>query len=128
MRAFFVTNDVVRLYLNVREGMKIMELDVRARGLRETGFIPSAERRSVLSRSSAAHMLMRATHGDMLTLNDARTGAPIRTLATGTQLKTARYLRDGRIAFIDGPDSAAVLHILAADGTPQRDIPSARNS
>jgi hypothetical protein len=38
-------------------------------------------------------------------------------------LKAARYLRDGRIAFFDGPDSATVLHILAADGTPQRDIP-----
>jgi hypothetical protein len=32
-------------------------------------------------------------------------------------------LRDGRIAIVDGPDTATVLHILAADGTPQRDIP-----
>jgi hypothetical protein len=56
-------------------------------------------------------------------LNDARTGAPIKTLANGTQLKTSRFLRDGRIAFIDGPDTQLVLHIVTADGTPQRDIP-----
>jgi len=122
LRAFFVTNDVVRVFLNVRDGMKIVELDVRAHGLRETGFVPSGNAIGAYPDSSAAHMLLRSTHGDTLTLNDARTGAPIKTLVSGTQLKTARYLRDGRIAFIDGPDSAAVLHILAADGTPQRDI------
>jgi ABC-type transport system involved in multi-copper enzyme maturation permease subunit len=122
LRAFFVTNDVVRVFLNVRDGMKIVELDVRAHGLRETGFIPSGNAIGAYPDPSAAHMLMRAIHGDTLTLNDARTGAPIKTLATGTQLKTGRYLRDGRIAFIDGANSAAVLHILAADGTPQRDI------
>jgi hypothetical protein len=122
LRAFFVTNDVVRVFLNVRDGMKIVELDVRAHGLRETGFVPSGNAIGAYPDSSAAHMLLRSTHGDTLTLNDARTGAPIKTLVSGTQLKTARYLRDGRIAFIDGPNSAAVLHILAADGTPQRDI------
>jgi hypothetical protein len=122
LRAFFVTNDVVRIFLNVREGMKIMELDMRARGLRETGFIPSGNAIRAYPDSPAAHMLMRPIKVDMLTLNDARTGAPIKTLASGTQLKTAVYLRDGRIAFIDGTNAAAVLHILAADGTPQHNI------
>ena len=122
LRAFFVTNDVVRLFLNVRDGMKIVELDVRAPGLRETGFIPSGNAVGAYPDPSAARMLLRSIHGDTLTLNDGRTGAPIKTLATGTQLKTARYLRNGRIAVIDGPDSAVVLHILAADGTSQHDI------
>jgi ABC-type transport system involved in multi-copper enzyme maturation permease subunit len=122
LRVFFVTNDVVRVYLNLQDGMKIVEIDVRARGLRETGFVPSGNAIGAYPDSSVAHMLVRAIHGDRLTLNDARTGAPIRTLVSGTQLKTARYLRDGRIAFIDGTNSAAVLHILAADGSPQRDI------
>jgi hypothetical protein len=122
-RAFFATPDVVRVYLNVRDGMKIMELDVRARGLRETGFIASPTFVSFYSDPSAAHMLVRRARTGELTLNDARTGAPIKTLATGTDVKAARYLRDGRIAFVDGPDSATVLHILTADGTPQRDIP-----
>jgi hypothetical protein len=121
-RAFFVTNDVVRVYLSVPDGMKIVELDVRARGLRETGFIPSGHPAGIYPDSSAAHMLLRAWRGDALTLNDARTGAPIKTLISGTQLRIARYLRDGRIAFIDGTNSAAVLHILTADGAPQRDI------
>ncbi|MEA2339110.1 MAG: hypothetical protein QOE82_3117, partial [Thermoanaerobaculia bacterium] len=123
LRASFVTNDVVRAYLNVPNGMKIVELDVRARGLRETGFIPSGNAIGLYPDPSASHMLVRQVHGDALSLNDASTGAPIRSLVTGTQLKTARYLRDGRIAFIDGADTATVLHILAADGTPQRDIP-----
>ncbi|HEV7486672.1 MAG TPA: hypothetical protein VGQ65_13425 [Thermoanaerobaculia bacterium] len=123
LHAFFVTNDVVRIFLNVRDGMKIVELDLRARGLRETGFIPSGNAIGAYPDSSAAHMLLRSIHGDTLTLNDARTGAPIKILVSGTQLKTARYLRDGRIAVIDGPNSAVVLHILAADGRPQRAVP-----
>jgi ABC-type transport system involved in multi-copper enzyme maturation permease subunit len=120
---FFVTNDIVRIFLNVRDGMKIVELDVRARGLHETGFIPSENAVGAYPDSAAAHMLLRSIHGDTLTLNDARTGAPIKTLVSGTQLKTARYLRDGRIAVIDGPNSAAVLHILSAGGTTQHVIP-----
>ena len=123
LRAFFVTPDVVRAYVTQQEGMKILELDVRARGLRETGFIASPGFLSFYVDPSAAHMLVRQAHSGDLTLNDARTGAPIKVLVTGTNVKAARYLRDGRIAFIDGPDSATVLHILAADGTPQRDIP-----
>ena len=123
LRAFFVTPDVVRLYVTQQEGTKILELDVRARGLRETGFVASPGYLNFYPDPSAAHMLVRQAHGGGLTLNDARTGAPIKTLATGTNVKAARYLRDGRIVFIDGPDSATVLHVLAADGTPQRDIP-----
>jgi hypothetical protein len=122
-RASFITPDVVRVYLTVPEGMKIAELDVRSRGLRETGVIASPKFLLCYPDPSGAHMLVRQSREDSLTLNDARTGAAIRTLTTGTHLKTAHYLRDGRIAVVDGPDSATVLHILAADGTPQRDIP-----
>jgi len=123
LHPFFVTNDVVRIYLNMPDGMKIVEMDVRTRGLHETGFVPSGNAVNAYPDSSATHMLMKVAGSGALTLNDARTGAPIRALATGTQLKTVRYLRDGRIAFVDGPNSATVLHILAADGTPQRDVP-----
>jgi hypothetical protein len=123
VRASFVTPDVVRTYLNVPGGVKIVELDARSRVLQDTGFIASPNFLMVYADSSAAHMLVRQPHEDRLTLNDARTGAAIRTLTNGTQVKAARYLRDGRIAIVDGPDSAAVLHILAADGTLQRDIP-----
>ncbi|MEA2325656.1 MAG: hypothetical protein QOE68_615, partial [Thermoanaerobaculia bacterium] len=122
-RASFVTPDVVRVYLTMPDGVKIAELDARSRVLRETGFIASPKFLLFYPDSSGAHMLVRQAREDVLTLNDARTGAAIRTLTTGTHLKTAHYLRDGRIAVVDGPDSATVLHILAADGTPQRDIP-----
>jgi len=127
VRASFLTPDVVRAYLMVPAGMKIVELDARSRVLRETGFIASPKFLSVYADSAAGHVLVRQSHEDRLTLNDARTGAVIKTLTNGTQLKAARYLRDGRIAIVDGPDSATVLHILAADGTPQRDIPLGAN-
>src|SRR3954453_7968721 len=122
-RAIFITNDVVRLYLNQRDGIKIAELDVRVRGLHETGSTPSADALRIHLDPSAAHMLIGSVKHDVLTLNDARTGAAIRTLATGTRFQAARYLRDGRIVFIDGAGSALVLHVLQSDGTPQRDVP-----
>jgi hypothetical protein len=103
--------------------MKIVELDVRARGLRETGSLSTATFR-IYPDAPAAHMLVRPERGaDVVTINDARTGALITTLASGTRVKTARFLRDGRIAIVDGPESATVLHILSAAGTPERDIP-----
>lgn len=121
-RAFFVTPDVVRLYVT-SPGLRIEELDIRSRTLRQTGSVPSQKFMMALPDPSATHMLVHAFHGDTLTLNDAQTGAVIRTLGPAAQFMDARYLRDGRIALVDGPDSAAVLHILTADGTPQRDIP-----
>jgi hypothetical protein len=121
-RGIFITNDIVRLYLNEADGMKIAELDVRVRGLQQTGSASSANALRIYLDPSAAHMLVRS-NGDALTLNDARTGAEIRSLATGANIKAARYLRDGRIVFIDGAASALVLHVLGSDGTPQRDIP-----
>jgi ABC-type transport system involved in multi-copper enzyme maturation permease subunit len=121
-RAFFSTADVVRLYLNTLDGWKIVELDVRSRALRETGFVASPNF-LFSSDPSGAHMLVRRSREDLLMLTDALTGTSIKTLTTRTPLKAAEFLRDGRIAIVDGPDSATVLHILAADGTPQRDIP-----
>jgi hypothetical protein len=122
VRAFFVTPDVVRLYLNMEDGLKIVELDVRARGLQETGLIASPNFVSFYTDPKAAQMLVKKHREDVVTLVDARTGAPIRTIASGTHVKTARFLRDGRMVLVDGPDTATVLHILTADGTPQRDI------
>jgi len=121
MRAFFVSPDVIRIYLNVPD-LKIEELDVRTRALRETGSVPSQAFMVAVPDPSAAHMLVHAFRSDVLFLNDARTGAVIKPLSTSAPVKAASYLRDGRIAFVDGQNSAAVLHILAADGTPQRDI------
>jgi hypothetical protein len=121
-RSFFVTPDVLRVYLNVRDGVRIAELDVRTGGLRDTGFIASPGFQFLYVDPAAEHIVVRRLRGE-LTLNDARTGVPIRTLATAPDVKAARYLRDGRVAFIAGPDSATVLHILSAAGEPQRDIP-----
>lgn len=122
-RGLFVTPDVLRFYLRTAEGLKIVEIDVRTRGLRETGFLASPQYAYFYADPSAAHMLVRRSREDVLVLSDARTGEPIRTLASGTRVKAARFLRDGRIAIVDGPDSATVLHVLTAEGVPQRDIP-----
>jgi hypothetical protein len=69
-------------------------------------------------------MLVRPQRGaDVVTQNDARTGALITTLASGTHVKAARFLRDGRIVIVDGPQSATVLHILTAGGVLEHDVP-----
>ena len=123
VRAFFVSPDVLRLYLNNEQTMKIVELDVRSRVLRETGVIEAKPFVLFYPDPSATHMLVRTARVDVVTLNDARTGALITTLASGTNIKAARFLRDGRIAIVDGPASATVLHILSAGGVLQRDVP-----
>jgi ABC-type uncharacterized transport system permease subunit len=124
VRAFFVSPDVVRLYLSTPEGIRIGEIDARAGGFRDTGIVALKTFAQISADSSAAHILVRPVRGaDVVTLNDARTGALITTLASGTHAKTARFLRDGRIAIIDGPASATVLHILTAGGVPERDVP-----
>lgn len=123
VRGLFLSPDVLRLYLNTAEGLKIGELDVRARGLRETGLIPSSTFVLVYLDPSATRMLVRKAREDVVTLNDARTGAIIATLLNGTQLKMMRFLRDGRIVIVDGPETATVLHILSADGVAQKHVP-----
>jgi ABC-type transport system involved in multi-copper enzyme maturation permease subunit len=125
VRAFFVSPDVVRLYLDTREGMKIGEIDARAGGgFRETGTVATNTAALIYPDSSVTHMLVRPVRGaDVVTLNDARTGALITTLASGTHVKTARFLRDGRIAIVDGPESATVLHIFTAGGVLEHDVP-----
>ena len=53
---------------------------------------------------------------DFVEIRDARTGAMQRTIAG--HFATAKFLRDGRIAAVDG-----ALRIFSADGGPLRDIP-----
>ena len=120
--AFFLSPDVLRLYLNNGAGTTIGEVDVRSTGLRETGFVATKTYTLLYPDSSVSRMLVRPERG-VVTLNDARTGALITTLVSGTQVQTARFLRDGRIAVVDGPQSAAVLHILSAGGVLEHDVP-----
>jgi ABC-type transport system involved in multi-copper enzyme maturation permease subunit len=123
VRGFFVSPDVVRLYMNTGAGFQIAEFDVRTRGLRQTGSIASTAYVFNSVDASASRMLVRKFREDVVTLNDARSGAVIATLQNGTHSKMMHFLRDGRIVIVDGPDSAAVLHILSASGAPQKDVP-----
>jgi ABC-type transport system involved in multi-copper enzyme maturation permease subunit len=123
VRAFFVSPDVLRLYLHTREGVKIGEIDARGGGFRETGMVAMETLRWIYPDSSVAHVLVEPESADAVTLNDARTGALITTLASGTHVKAMRFLRDGRIAIVDGSDSATVLHIFTAGGVLEHDVP-----
>ena len=123
VRGFFLSPDVVRLYINTAAGLQIAELDVRTRGLHETGSIAATTFVFVYLDPSGSRMLVRKLREDVVTLNDARTGAVITTLLNGAHLKMMHYLRDGRIVIVDGADSAAMLHILSSAGVPQKDVP-----
>jgi len=117
-RGVFVSPDVLRLYLDSDAGTRIAELDVRSRVMHDTVAVASKPFDVHLD-SSAARMLVSSRP---VTLNDGRTGAPIKTLPGIPFASTASFLRDGRIAVVDDIPFAN-LHIFSSDGTLQRDIP-----
>jgi hypothetical protein len=121
-RGSFLSPDRFRLYAQTDSELKIFELDVPAHALRETGNMTFTTVLISLD-PTASRMVVRAFRSNIVTLNDARTGAAIKTLLQGSNVSSARYLRDGRIIIADAPRNAAVLHVFAPDGTPLRDIP-----
>jgi hypothetical protein len=125
VRGIFVSPDLVRLYIPVDTGMQIMELDVRARRLVETGHVASTAFLRFCLDPNSGRMMVQPAHSDELTLNDARSGAVIATLSSGRRLGPMRFLRDGRIAIVYPP--APTLSILSPDGVLQRNIPLERS-
>jgi hypothetical protein len=122
-RGLFVTSDLFRLYVQADSELRIFELDMRARALRETGAISSPKYDFLSLDPTATRMVVRPAQSSVVTLNDARTGAGIRTLLTGSQVSVSRCLRDGRIVIIDSAHDGTVMHVFAPDGSPVRDIP-----
>jgi hypothetical protein len=126
VRGLFVTPDLFRLYLQMESSVQIFELDVPAKVLRATGAIPAAFNLSL--DPAASRMVVCASRSSVVTLNDARTGAVIRTLLTGTNLSIVRCLRDGRIVIADTAEGTTVMHVFSAGGSPVRDIPLGNNT
>lgn len=122
-RGSFLSPDRFRLYAQTESDLKIFELDVPAHALRETGSMTFTTGVFISLDPSASRMVARVFRSNIVTLNDARTGAVIKTLLQGSNVSSARCLRDGRIIVVDAPRNAAVLHVFAPDGTPLRDIP-----
>jgi hypothetical protein len=122
-RGLFVTPDLFRAYLQIDSDLRIFELDVRTRALRETGMISSPKYAFLSLDPTATRLVVRVAQSHVVTLNDARTGTVIRTLLTGSNASVSRCLRDGRIVVIESPHDGTVMHLFAGDGSPVRDIP-----
>ena len=122
-QGYFLTPDLFRLYIRAQDGMSIYELDTRARGLRTTGAIETGGFVTFAIDPAASRMLVRRHGVDGITLNDARSGALIKTVVSGKDVQNFRFLRDGRMAIVEGPSSKMTLHILSPDG-----ITAARHS
>jgi hypothetical protein len=118
----FVSPDRFRLYAQTDDGLQILDLDATTRSIRLIGAIRSNV--YLLLDPTATRMIVRTEHSKTVTLNDAATGAVIKTLWNGKAIATSRYLRDGRIVIVDG----ATMHLFAPDGSPIRDIALGFNS
>jgi hypothetical protein len=117
-RGCFLSPDRFRLYAQTDSGLQIFDLDASTHSLRSTGGIGSVPYVFISLDPTGTRMVVKQARSHVVTLNDAATGAVIRTLLNGTKVSVARSLRDGRIVIIDGP----VMHLLAPDGSPIRDI------
>ncbi|MGH9424482.1 MAG: hypothetical protein ACRD3J_31205, partial [Thermoanaerobaculia bacterium] len=120
----FVSPNVLRLYLRTSTGWKIFEVDAKTRGVIQTGETASSEPPSgpVVLDADASHMLVRGYKSQHGTLDDARTGALIAPVGSGP-IAAARFLRDGRVVYIDGPNSHRALHVLSKGTLPERSVP-----
>lgn len=119
----FVSPDLLRVYLGTSTSWKIVEVDAKTRSVNQTGETPSSEQPGgwVVLDANASRILVHRSKSHLMTLNDARTGAIIAPVG-GSDVRTADFLRDGRVVYIDGPDSRHVLHVLAAGSMPQRNV------
>lgn len=120
---YFLSPDVFRLYVHTQDGLSIYELDTRVRGLTATGTIANGGWVNFALDPMVSRMIVRRHNVDGITLNDARSGAIIKTIAGGKNVLSYHFLRDGRMAIVEGLSSKTTLHILSPDGTLQRDIP-----
>jgi ABC-type transport system involved in multi-copper enzyme maturation permease subunit len=123
VRGCFVSPDRFRLYAQTSSALQIFELDASTRALSATGSIVSKPFVFVSLDPTASRMVVRLGRSGALTLNDARTGALIKTLYNGSNGTIELCLRDGRIAIVEMQPGISVLHLFAPDGSSLRDIP-----
>ncbi|HSY47694.1 MAG TPA: ABC transporter permease [Thermoanaerobaculia bacterium] len=121
-QGYFVSPELFRFYVQKEDGLSIYELDTRVRGLRDTGAIADRGFVFFMLDPTVSRMIVQRHNLEGITLNDARSGAVIKTIAS-ENIRNFCFLRDGRMAIVEGPPSKMTLHILSSDGALQRDIP-----
>jgi hypothetical protein len=94
---FFVTPDVVRVYLLGEDSLDGIEYNVRTRALQKTGSRTRAKAIVALRVSPDGTRAVVAEHGGNAQLCDARTLQPI-----GPAERTSRFLLDGRLVNVPG--------------------------
>jgi len=133
--ATFAGNDALRVYAirlspepsiggRNRSTLDILELDIAARRLRQTGRAgPFVSTFPILTDAARERLLLRDGPASIVLL-DARTGATLRTLAGGTAIsRSADFLSDGRIALFESPGGAGRIVVLSRDGEREKEIP-----
>jgi ABC-type transport system involved in multi-copper enzyme maturation permease subunit len=106
--AFFLTNDLVRIYASDDRTTAIFEFDIAKKDFHRTGVVPVSVRRFNRKRTRAIQYWKRPK----LEIYDARSGALV---ATGPNaVYSARFMTDGRIVAIH--ENKKVLQVLTPDG------------
>jgi hypothetical protein len=123
VRAFFVTPDLLRLYVSGNRQSDIYELDVRARKLAKIGTVSTAGQLWFSASPDGSRLLARSAtpQGNELLVFDGRTGARIGSLGVQEKGSFGAILSDGRIATLN-TRAAKTLSIYGADLVPQRQI------
>jgi ABC-type transport system involved in multi-copper enzyme maturation permease subunit len=123
IRAFFVTPDLLRLYVSGDRQADIYELDVPAKRLTQTGTFSTNGKLWFNASPDGSRLLARSItrEGSELLVLDSRTGARIGSLGVQEKGFLGVILSDGRIAALNSR-AAKTLSIYGADLALQRQI------
>ncbi|HYK04229.1 MAG TPA: hypothetical protein VE974_20930 [Thermoanaerobaculia bacterium] len=124
VRAFFVTSDLLRLYVSGERQSDIYELDVRAKKLAKTGTFSTTGRLWFIAGPDGSRLLARSAtaEGSELLVFDGRTGVRIGSFGMQAKSVFGLILSDGRIATLN-TRAAKTLSIHGADLVLQRQVP-----
>jgi ABC-type transport system involved in multi-copper enzyme maturation permease subunit len=122
-RAFFVTPDLLRLYVSGDRQTDIYELDVPAKKLVQTGTLSASGRLWFTASPDGSRLLAQSKtpEGTELLVLDGRTGARIGSLGVREKDTFGIILSDGRIATL-APRAAKTLSIHGPDLVLQREV------
>lgn len=127
-RAFFLGPDRLRIYTtpaSERSRLDILELDIPARRLTQTGSIAGLGGWPMLGTDAAGRRLVCGEYQTKrLRLFDASTGTPVATLSDPETFTGGfRFLADGRILVLSRRGRERVLELLSPDGARVGQIP-----
>lgn len=124
VRAFFVTPDLLRLYVSADRQADIYELDVPAKKLTKTGTFSTSGTLWFTASPDGSRLLARSAtpQGIELLVLEARTGVRIGSFGMQEKGFFGLILSDGRIATVN-TRNAKTLSIHGADLALQRQVP-----